>query len=205
MATFQIQVTGMDELFQKLKNAEDKSLGIAAVSLYEGAGVVADEVSKAVQGIATAPFKYAKNGEKRMPSPEEKAAINNAPRGIAKFRKKLDRVDTTVGFNQSGYANVNFKHMNSNARTNYKDVRFKNHDSTASSTLKYYKKLTGEDLGKGAGNQKPIGAIANAINSGTSFMQKQPFMRRAFSKSKAAATAIIEEGIRKRLEELELE
>ena len=207
MATFQIQVTGMDELFQKLKNAEDKSLGIAAAALYEGAGVVADEVSKAVQGIATAPFKYAKNGDKRMPSPEEKAAINNAPRGVAKFRKKLNRVDTTVGFNQSGYANVNFKHMNSSARTNYKAVKIKNHDSSSTTEIKAWKKygLVSSDFGKGAQNQKPIGAIANAINSGTSFMQKQPFMRRAFSKSKSAATAIIEAGIKQRLEELNLE
>ena len=40
---------------------------------------------------------------------------------------------------------------------------------------------------------KPIGVIANAINSGTSFMDKQPFIRKAFTKSRdKAEKAIIE-------------
>ena len=34
MATFQMNVEGMDELFSLLKKAEDKSLGIAAQGLY---------------------------------------------------------------------------------------------------------------------------------------------------------------------------
>ena len=205
MATFSFQVEGMQELFSKMKKAEEKSLGIAAQGLYEGAGIVADAVSHAVRGIATEPFKYAKGGEKRKPSPEEKAAIQSAPSGVAKFRKKLDRVDTTVGFNQSGYVNVNFKHMNSNARTNYKAVPFKGHESTASSTLSWMKSHGMGDIGKGAQNQKPVGVIANSINHGTSFMEKQPFMRKAFSKSKSAAIAAIENGIRKRIDELDIE
>ena len=202
MATFSFQVEGMQELFEAMKKAGEKSLGIAAQALYEGAGVVADSVSKEVRGISTEPFKYAKGGRKRKASPEEKAAIAGSAHGVAKFRKKLDRVDTTVGFNQSGYANVNFSHMNSNARTNYKAVSFKNHSSTASSTLKYIKSQTGQDMGKGAANQKPVAVIANSINSGTSFMEKQPFMRKAFQKSKSKATAIIEAGIKARIDEL---
>ena len=205
MATFSFQVEGMDQLFSALKKAEDKSLGIAAQGLYEGAGIVADAVSKAVRGIRTEPFKYAKGSEKRKPSPEEKAALMEAPHGVAKFRKKLGRVDTSVGYNGAGYVNVNFKHMNSSARTNYKAVRFKNHDSTASSTLEWMRRNGGKDLGRGAQNQKPVGVIANSINSGTSFMEKQPFIRQAFSKSKNAAIAAIEDGIRKRIEELNIE
>lgn len=204
MATFSFQVEGMDELFQKMKKAEDKSLGIAALALYEGAGIVADAVSAAVQGIATEPFKYAKGGKKRKPSPEEKAAIASSAYGVAKFRKKLDRVDTTVGFNQSDYVNVNFTHMSSSARTNYKAVKFKGHSSNASSFLKYARKVSGSNIGKGAQNQKPVGVIANAINSGTSFMEKQPFIRKAFSKSKHAAAAAIEAGIKARIDELDI-
>lgn len=205
MATFTFQVDGMQELFQKLKKAEDKSLGIAAMGLYEGASIVADAVGKAVQGIRTEPFKYATGGNKRLASPEEKAAIQSAPHGVAKFRKKLDRVDTTVGYNQSGYVNVNFKHMNSSARTNYKAVSFKGHESNAASFLKAVNKYTGGNLGKGAANQKPVAVIANAINHGTSFMQKQPFMRKAFSQSKNAAMAEIEAGIQARMDELGIE
>lgn len=204
MATFSFQVDGMQELFQKMKKAEDKALEIAALGLYEGAGIVADAVSREVRGISTAPFKYAKDG-KRKPSPEEKAAIVGASHGVAKFRKKLDRVDTSVGFNQSEYADVNFTHMNSSARTNYKKEYFKGHESNASSFLKVINRYTGGKLGKGKQNQKPVGVIANSINSGTSFMEKQPFMRKAFSKSKSAATAAIEAGIKARLDELDIE
>ena len=200
MATFSFEVTGLDELFSKLKTAEDKSYGIAAQGLYEGAGIVADAVSKAVQGIATEPFKYAKNGTKRKPSPEEKAMLETAPKGVAKFRKKLGRVDTSVGFNHSGYADVNFNHMNSNARTNYKAKSFKGHESMTTSTLKFAGAYE-----RGLQNQKPIGAIANAINSGTSFMAKQPFLRKAFSKSQNAAKAAIEAGIEARMNELNID
>ena len=202
MATFRIDVSGVKELFSAMKEAEESSLGVAAMGLYEGAGIVADAVSRAVQGIATEPFKYAKDGNKRKPSPEEKAAVASSPHGVAKFRKRLGVVDTTVGYNQSGYVDVNFNHMSSSARTNYKAVRLKGHDSNASSFLREINRHTGGNLGKGAKNQKPVGVIANAINSGTSFMQKQPFMRKAFSQSKAAAQEAIEDGIKRRIEEL---
>jgi HK97 gp10 family phage protein len=41
------------------------------------------------------------------------------------------------------------------------------------------------------GKQKPVAVIANAINSGTSFMKKQPFIRKAVSQSKAKASEAI--------------
>lgn len=211
MATFSFQVEGMQELFTAMKRAGDKALGVAAQGLYEGAGLVADAVSKEINAIQTEPFKYAKDGKKRRPSPEEKDAIKNCAHGVAKFRKKLDRVDTSVGFNGAGYVDVNFKHMSESARTNYKAVSFKGHESNSSSYLKALRSTKNRekygissDFGKGAQNQKPIGVIANSINSGTSFMVKQPFMRKAFSQTKAAATAAIEAGIKARLEELEI-
>ena len=37
------------------------------------------------------------------------------------------------------------------------------------------------------GKRKPVAVIANAINSGTSFMKKQPFIRKAVSQSKDRA------------------
>ena len=194
---FMIDVSGMKELQDKIKKLQEKSQIAAAQALYEGAGVVADAVSQAVHGIATEPFHYAKNGEKRKPSPEEKAVLEENPHGIAKFRKKLQRIDTSVGYNGNGYAEVNWNHMSSKARTNYKAQSFKDHDYMTTSTLKYagtYKRHVQ--------NAKPIGAIANAINSGTSFMQKQPFMRKAFNKSKTAAVEVIEKELEKRINEL---
>lgn len=212
MPRFRIDITGMDELYNKIKELNERAPGIASYALYEGARVVADAIGREVKSISTEPFKYAKDGNKRKPSPEEKAALQEAPYGVAKFRKNLHAVDTIVGYNQSGYVDVNFKHMNSGARTNYKAVQFKGKENTASSTLRYMRRQGGSakngigaDIGKGAQNRKPVGVIANAINSGTSFMQKQPFMRKAFSRSEKAATAVIEEEIRKRIEEINID
>ncbi len=158
---FSFQVTGMEELLRQMDQLPQKAAGVAAEALYEGAGVVADSVSRAVHGIATEPFKYANGGRKRKASPEEKAILINAKKGVAKFRKTGVSVQTSVGMQNSGYAELN-------------------------------------------GKTKPIPLIANSINSGTSFMQKQPFMRKAFSQSKGAATAAIEAGIHAHEDELDL-
>ena len=156
---FKIQVTGFEELNRKMGKLPENAAKVAAEALYEGAGVVADKVSSAVQGIATEPFKYAARGKKRKPSPEEKAIVAGAKHGVAKFRKTGVSVQTSVGYQNAGYASLN-------------------------------------------GKTKPVPLIANAINSGTSFMQKQPFMRKAFSQSKGPATAAIENGIKAREDEL---
>lgn len=56
-----------------------------------------------------------------------------------------------------------------------------------------------------AGKQKPIAQIANAINSGTSFLRKQPFVRKAASsgskRAEAATIKTIEERLNKITEE----
>lgn len=197
---FRMDVTGMGDLIKSLDKLGEKAQGAASLALYEGARVVADAVSSAVRGIATEPFKYAKGGRKRLPSPEEKEAIVGAAHGVAKFRKRIMKVDTSVGFNHAGYADVHFNQMSSKARTNYKAFAFKGHESNATSFLK----AAGQYKG-GMQNQKPIGAIAGAINSGTSFMQKQPFMRKAFSQSESAAKAAIEGKLREELDKLSIE
>lgn len=156
---FQMDVTGMDELIHKLEKLGEKAQDAASLALYEGARVTADAVGGAVQGIATEPFKYAGNGHKRKPSPEEKAVLTGAKHGVAKFRKGITKVDTSVGYKNSGYGEIK-------------------------------------------GKTVPVPLIANAINSGTSFMQKQPFIRKAFSQSKGAAEAAIENKLREELEKL---
>ena len=156
---FNMETTGMDELEKKLGQLGEKGQEIASVGLYEGAGVMADAVSRSVQGIDTEKFRYVQNGRKRKPSPEEKAMLEAAPKGVAKFRKNGVSVETSVGLSNAGYGQLWDK-------------------------------------------KKPIPLIANAINSGTSFMDKQPFFRKAVSRTKAAATAAIENGILKRAEEM---
>ena len=187
---FRMDVTGMGEMIRKLDQLGEKAQDAASLALYEGARVVADTVSGAVQGIATEPFKYARSGEKRKPSPEEKAIVAEARRGVSKFRKSPLRVDTSVGFQNSGYGAITWNHARTNTRTKYKvnDLGKAHHASMGGGT-----------------SSKPVALIANAINSGTSFMEKQPFLRKAFSTSQGAAEAAIENKLREELDKLSLE
>lgn len=162
MGKWSIEVTGMTELFRALEKAGEKADKIAAESLYEGAGVVADAVSKEINSIKTEPFKYAKDGKRRKPSPEEKEIVKKAKHGIAKFKKVPGSVKTSIGFQNAGYANLK-------------------------------------------GKSVPVAKIANSINSGTSFMTAQPFFRKAKSQNEAKAEQTIENGIIKRLDELNIE
>lgn len=179
---FSLQVDGLGELMQKMQELPKKAVDVAALALYDGAGVVADKVSQASRGIATESFKYAKGGQKRKPSPEEKAIVETAEHGIAKFKKDGLSVSTSVGFNSSGYTPIRWNHAKTNVRTKYKVSGSK-----------------AKQAGRASGgvSSKPIPVIVNAINSGTSFMEKQPFLRKAFSQSKKAAEAAIEAGIHK--------
>jgi hypothetical protein len=184
---YRFESEGVADIMKQVRALEERSYMIASASLYEGAAVMAKAINDSANKIKTAPFKYAKPGEKRLPSPEEKQMVTEAgAMGIAKFRKNLGAVDTSVGYNSAGYAAVKWNHMSSKARTNYKHATFKGREINASSTLKWIRDQGGSEkygisanIGKGAQNMKPIGVVANSINSGTSFMDKQPFMRNA--------------------------
>ena len=199
--SYRFKSEGIDEVMKAVAELEDKAMFVAAQSLYEGAGVMADEVSKAAKTIRTAPFHYvAVPGViTRLPSPEEKEILlKSGAVGVARFRKTLGAIDTSVGYNAAGYAPVNWNHMRSSARTNYKAVSLKGHAVNASSFLQAIRNRGGSEkygidanIGKGAQNMKPIGVIANAINSGTSFMKKQPFIRKAVKKATPKAEAAI--------------
>ena len=159
---FSIEWEGADELLRKMDKLPEKAAKIAAEALYEGAGVMADAVNQAVHGIATKRFKYpAPPGKKRMPSPEEKAILEGARHGVARFRNDGTKIQTSIGYQNAGYATLN-------------------------------------------GKTKPIPLIANSIEHGTSFMKKQPFMRKAISQNQSKAIATIEAGIKSREDELEL-
>jgi len=149
---YQLKVDGMAELSETLSKMEEAAPAIAAKALYQGAGIMAEEIRKGAAQIKTAPFQYAKNGT-RLPSPEEKQIVMDAGAGIAKFNKNGTEVDTSVGYRASGYADLN-------------------------------------------GKTKPIPLIVNSINSGTSFMKKQPFIRKAANsggkKAMAAMESVIE-------------
>lgn len=195
-----VQIDGMEQISIMLNELEEKAPFVASQALYMGAGEMAKAVNEAAKSIKTAPFKYAKGDERRLPSPEEKQILlENGSMGIAKFENDGAEVNTSVGYNKSGYADVSWNHMNSSARTNYKAVTFKGKENTASSTLRFIRRSGKAEkyglssrIGHGAQNRKPIGVIANSINSGTSFMTKQPFFREGVSAGKdKAKNAII--------------
>ena len=143
-----IKTSGLTEVSEMLARLGEKAQDVASGSLYDGAGVVADAFAAAIGSIKTAPFKYARQGQKRLPSPEEKAALAGKS-GVATFRKNGSEVDTIIGISgAAGYADI-------------------------------------------AGKQKAVREIARSINSGTSFMTKQPIFRRAKSSSQEAAKAAI--------------
>ena len=143
-----INTDGIEELGAMLQKLGDKAGDAASAGLYEGAGIVGDAYTGAIGKIKTEPFRYATGGKKRLPSPEEKAALAGKS-GIAKFRKSLDSVDTVIGISgAAGYAQV-------------------------------------------AGKSKAVRLIARSINSGTSFMNKQPVFRQAVSRSQGAAKGAI--------------
>lgn len=153
------KIEGMSELSEMLTALEEGAQGAAAAGLYDGAGIMADAIESAIDGIQNAPFKYTAFGS-RLPSPEEVAAIRGGV-GIAKFDKNGSEVQTSIGFANAGYADV-------------------------------------------AGKSKPIALIANSINSGTSFLRKQPFFRKSVSKASKRAEEAIAKTIEQRLEEKNL-
>ena len=117
---FNVQWEGCDELLRQMDKLPEKAAEIAGKALFEGAGVMADAVSRAVQGIATEPFKYAKGGSKRKPSPEEKQIVMQAQHGVAKFKNTGLKIQTSVGFQKSGYGRITWNHARTNIRTKYK-------------------------------------------------------------------------------------
>ena len=146
---YQMKVDGMVEISELLDKMEKQAPKVASRALYEGAGIMAEEIKQQAQEIKTAPFKYAKDGQ-RLPSPEEKEIVIAAGMGIAKFDKNGTEIDTSVGYRNAGYADLN-------------------------------------------GKKKPIPVIVNAINSGTSFMNKQPFIRKAANSGGKKAIAAMKE------------
>ena len=187
---YEMQTEGMAEISEMLSDLEDRAPAIAAQGLYQGAAEMQKAIRKEMDKVKTAPFKYAKNGEQRLPSPEEKEILDHAGVGVARFDRNGSEISTSVGFNKSEYADVNWNHMSSQARTNYKAQSFKGKSSMTTSTLKAagaYK--------RGQQNQKPVGVVASSINSGTSFMKKQPFVRNGEKNGRQQAEKAMKDSI----------
>ena len=154
-----MQEDGLADIIKTIYSLEDQAEFVASMSLYDGAAVMADAINKEAKTIKTAPFHYAavEGATTRLPSPEEKEIVMAAGTGIAKFDKNGAEVNTSVGYRNAGYADLN-------------------------------------------GKKKPIPLIVNSVNSGTSFMEKQPFFRQAVSRNRGKAQKAIEDKLLKMIE-----
>ena len=155
---YTMKTEGLDDLSKMLNQLGEQAGKVAAVGLYDGAGVMAGEVKNQAERIRASKFHYGVFVT-RDPSHEEKAAVVNAGAGVAKFDKNGGEVNTSVGYSNAGYVEI-------------------------------------------AGRIKPVPLIANAINSGTSFMKKQPFFRRAVSNGTQKATDAIVKTAEAKIEEI---
>jgi len=138
-----IKTDGLDNVARMLAKLENEAMEVASAGLYDGAGIMASALNNGISSIKTEPFQYAADGKTRLPSPQEKAALERKV-GISKFRKDGGSVDTIIGIGMDGYTQI-------------------------------------------SGKQKAVAVIARSINSGTSFMKKQPVFRRAKNQSQGAA------------------
>lgn len=197
-----MKTNGTDELSAMLGKLEAEAGNVAKQALYQGASVMEKSFNKAIRGIKTEPFSYGTEKEKRMPSPEEVEMISGYV-GVARFQGNGAEVNTLVGIQTEGYETVHWNHMLSTARTNYKEKNGKDVWSG-----KAYLKMGKDghavkDRGKGGlTNRKPVGVVANSINSGTSFMQKQPFARKAVNGSRKEAQEAMEKTGEKLINEM---
>jgi len=158
---YTMKTEGLDDLSKMLNQLGEQAGKVAAVGLYDGAGVMADEIKRQAKSIKADKFHYAvfPPNVTRNPSVEEKEAVTKASAGIAKFDKNGGAVETSVGYSNSGYWNIR-------------------------------------------GKMKPVPLIANSINSGTSFMKRQPFFRKAVTKGTPKATNAIVRTAEAKIEEI---
>ena len=54
---YRMKTEGLKELGEMLRSMGDKAMGAASRALYDGAGIMADEMKKGAASIQTAPFK----------------------------------------------------------------------------------------------------------------------------------------------------
>ena len=99
-----MRTTGLDAEIQALTQLATKASEVAAKALYKGAGIMADEYKRAVNGMPTEKNRFVKPGDPpRHATEAEKNAVARAI-GIARYRNTDDDVNTSIGIGTGGYA-----------------------------------------------------------------------------------------------------
>ena len=106
----ELTITGLEEYIEKLKRLEKNSEGIAKQALYEGAGIVADEIRKEVENLPIdekwgTPEHQATGIRKK----QKKGLLGNIGdgMGISEMRKDNGVINVRIGFR--GYNEIKTK------------------------------------------------------------------------------------------------
>lgn len=100
-----LEFTGLDSYIAELERLRTSAEGITKKALYEGAGVVADELRAAVESLPTDNDRSAGHCPKGITDGQKEALAKGL--GVAPFQTEGDRIDTLVGF--SGYSDYKTK------------------------------------------------------------------------------------------------
>ena len=114
---FKMEMKGVDEYIATLKRISDNSEAILNKALYEGAGVMAEELKTQIEALPTVKDEYnlvvysnekrgVKEGAKYKLSETQKKGLLDSL-GIAPFNVKNGVVDTHIGFD--GYNDIKTK------------------------------------------------------------------------------------------------
>lgn len=101
-----LTITGLDEYIEKLERLGKNSEGIAKQALYEGAGIVADEIRKEVENLPIdekwgTPEHHTKGIKKK----QKKELLNSL--GVSKMRNDEGIINVRIGFR--GYSSIKTK------------------------------------------------------------------------------------------------
>lgn len=102
-----MRVEGIDEVSRMLEEVAEKAKDVAALALYDGAGVMADAYAQAANSIMVSD-RHPPENVKRLATAEEKKALQGKI-GIAKFDKNGSEVNTSVGVSGAGYVTIGGK------------------------------------------------------------------------------------------------
>lgn len=147
-----IRFEGIDQYLAALQRVYGQSEETAKRALYDGAGIVANQIKSALGGIQTSDPDQWYEGQRPGPTPAEKQALIGGF-GLAHMDTKNGYISTKAGF-------------------------------------------------KGQAEKTTVATIARQVESGTSWMRKQPVIRQAANAAKGAAEAAMRKTLDEEIQKL---
>ncbi len=102
-----ISVSGIDDLMDRLSSLGDNAEKAARHIVYEGAKVVADGISKAIQDLPEDKMRYLQNGDKFDVLTKENKEDLQKGLGVSKIETEGGETHAYIGF--AGYGSVSSK------------------------------------------------------------------------------------------------